>query len=58
MRIFSWTARRAGGHITISGKDSGGASVKIAGVGRIAPRGDRIFATDRDGDEHELVVIA
>lgn len=57
MRIFNWSARRAGGRITVSGKDSGGSAAKIVGVDRIEPRGNRVFAIDRDGDEHELVLL-
>lgn len=56
MRIFSWKARRAGGRITITGTDSAGAGAKIVGVDVIAPRRDRVFAIDKDGEEHELVL--
>lgn len=56
MRLFDWKARRAGGRITISGKDSGGASAKIVGVEAITSRSGRVFATDKDGEEHDLVL--
>jgi len=57
MRIFSWKARRAGGRITITGEDNGGARAKIVGVDVISPHGNRVFATDKNGEEHELVLI-
>lgn len=56
MRIFNWTARRAGGRITATGQDSGGASAKIVGIDKLYPRSGRIFAIDKDGEEHELVL--
>jgi hypothetical protein len=56
MRMFSWKARRAGGRITITGKDSGGETAKIVGVDRIEPINGRIMATDKLGDQHELVL--
>lgn len=56
MRIFNWKARRVGDAITVIGKDSGGAAVKVAGITKIEPRANRIFATDRHGNEHEMVL--
>jgi hypothetical protein len=54
MHLFDWKAKRAGGRITIYGKDSGGDRAKIVGVDKIEPLGSRIIATDKHGDEHDL----
>jgi len=50
-RIRHW---RAGGRITVTGKGEGGDSTKIVGVDVIEPRGGRIIAKDKDGEEHQL----
>lgn len=55
MLLYDWKARRAGGRITITGKAPGGDAAKIVGVDVIEPRGSRVFAVDRNGDEHELI---
>lgn len=36
--IYNWKARRAGGRITIVGKDEFGGDMKIVGVDYIEPR--------------------
>jgi len=55
MRLTGWKARRAGGRITVTGKDEEGESAKIVGVDYIEPRGRMIVAVDKDGEEHILV---
>jgi hypothetical protein len=37
MKLLDWTARRAGGRITVTGKDEGGKDAKIVGVDTIEP---------------------
>jgi hypothetical protein len=55
--LRSWEAKRAGGRITINGKDATtGNAVKIVGVNAIEPVDGRIIATDVRGEEHELLV--
>lgn len=61
MKLSNWKARRAGGRITVHGKDERGADAKIVGVDVIEPRTTgtfsrrtRIVAIDKDGTEHEL----
>lgn len=56
MRVFDWKARRVGAAITISGKDSGGDAVKLAGVRSIEPRGEGVVAIDGNGEAHNLVL--
>ena len=56
MHLFNWKARRAGGRITVTGKDSGGDAAKIVGVDVIEPRNGRIIAKDKTGEEHLLVL--
>jgi hypothetical protein len=61
MKLFDWTARRAGGRITVTGKDEQGQDAKIVGVDTIEPHyGGRecVQATDRDGVTHELALPA
>lgn len=58
--LRNWTAKRAGGRITVYGEDDSGVSTKIVGVDRIEPRdmGGRIavIATDKNNTIHELLV--
>lgn len=54
MHLFDWKAKRAGGRITIYGKDKDRQPAKIVGVDKIEPLGSRIIATDKHGDEHDL----
>jgi hypothetical protein len=56
MKLHDWNAKRAGGRITAYGKDELGGSSKIVGIDKIEPREGRVFATDKDGREHELVL--
>jgi hypothetical protein len=58
--LRNWTAKRAGGRITVYGEDDSGASTKVVGVDRIevlhfADRSS-VIATDKDGQRHELLV--
>lgn len=60
MKLSNWKARRAGGRITVYGKDEKGADAKIVGVDVIEPRKagfmrTTIVAVDLHGTEHELV---
>lgn len=55
MRITNWKARRAGGRITVTGS-AGGGPVKIVGVDVIEPRGGQVIATDKNGENHTLVI--
>jgi hypothetical protein len=54
MHLFEWKAKRAGGRITVYGRDKDRQPAKIVGVDKIEPRGSRIIATDKAGDEHDL----
>ncbi len=53
-RITAWKARRAGGRITIVGKDEAGDPIKIVGVDTIEAAQPHPLATDRNGDRFEL----
>jgi hypothetical protein len=53
--VTNWNARRAGGRITITGKDVNGEEIKVVGVDVIKPEGDKIVATARDGRKWELI---
>lgn len=59
MHLTDWKARRAGGRITVNGKDEQGKPAKIVGVDVIEPRTLNgvagIYATDKSGDVHRLV---
>lgn len=54
--LTNWSARRAGGRITIRGIDSEtGADVKIVGVEKIeSVSGGKPIAIDKNGDRYEL----
>lgn len=56
--IRNWTAKRAGGRITINGMDEGGAPLKVVGVDYIKPDGPvqapYIVAVDKDGNRWRL----
>ena len=59
--IFDWTAKRAGGRITIYGKElePGLAprkelEVRIPNVDKISPKGQIIVAIDKNGFEYRL----
>lgn len=62
MHLNNWKARRAGGRITVNEVDADGnyvngadgKPIKIVGVDVIQPRGGKIIATDKDGNEHTL----
>lgn len=57
-KLKNWTAKRAGGRITIVGSDvETGTSVKIVGVDQIAAgkNGKPPVAVDRNGERYELV---
>lgn len=55
--LKDWKARRAGGRITVNGKNAdNGLAQKIVGVDVIEPRDGKIIATDKDGQEHELAI--
>lgn len=50
-RLYSWSAKRAGGRITVTHSCG-----KIANIDTIAPEGGRVVATDKDGRQFELHV--
>lgn len=58
-KLKNWTARRAGGRITITGQDAEtGAEVKVTNVDTIdgpPEPGDATIATDKDGERYNLV---
>jgi hypothetical protein len=58
VKIYSWTARRAGGAITVSGKRKDGNAVKLVGVETITTaetdEGEITVAVMPDGVKHEL----
>lgn len=56
MHLNNWKARRAGGRITVYGKDADGNDAKIVGVDKIEPVKGTIIATDKNGTEHMLAV--
>lgn len=54
LKLTNWTAKRAGGRITITGLDPTGKEVKVVGVDTIkagdsAGMGTPPVATDKDG---------
>jgi len=53
--IRSWSAKRAGGRITITGKDAGGDDVKIVGVDKIEAATPYPIAVDQHGDRYSLL---
>jgi hypothetical protein len=55
-RIWFWKARRAGGRITINGRDEAGSPVKLANVDAIEAGIPFPIATHKDGECFELVV--
>lgn len=55
--IKNWQARRAGGRITIYGKNEQGGEMKIVGVDQIkgpGPAGGLPIATDKNGTDYAL----
>ncbi len=62
MKLTKWTAKRAGGRITITGQDAEGHPRKIVGVDTIGPQSGgfgaaattKVIAVDRHGERHEL----
>lgn len=59
MKLIDWTARRAGGRITVTGTDETGKAAKIVGVDSIEPHyGGRqcVQAKDLNGEVHELAL--
>lgn len=61
MKLTDWTARRAGGRITVTGTGENGQPAKIVGVDTIEPHfGGRpcVQAKDRNNVVHELALPA
>lgn len=61
MRLTNWTARRAGGRITVTGTNEEGKDAKIVGVDKIVldPDGEckhAVFAVDKTGAVHILAL--
>lgn len=52
--LTDWRARRAGGRITVTGKEADGSAGKIVGVDAIWPQGGEIVAIDKHGTVHAL----
>ena len=53
--IHSWRAKRAGGRITIYGKDQAGADVRVPNVDVIECGDLTPIATDKNGDKYSLL---
>lgn len=54
--LKNWKAKRAGGRITIYGTNaSTGFKTKIVGVDAIEPINGKILATDKHGEQFELL---
>lgn len=58
LKIYNWTAKRAGAFITINGYDEDGRPCKRTRVTSIVGEGGRILATQEFGVPTELVPIA
>lgn len=57
-RLKNWTAKRAGGRITIDGVDAEtGKPVKVAGVDTIDPSETNPIAAHKDGEHFELLPV-
>lgn len=50
VRLTDWKAKRAGGRITITGKDEEGEDIKVVGVDTIEASRPHPVATDLNGD--------
>jgi len=50
-RLYSWSAKRAGGRITVTHSCG-----KIANIDTITPRDGKVVAVDKDGREFDLHV--
>jgi hypothetical protein len=57
IKLINWTARRAGGRITINGVNAAdGQPLKVVGVDKITPSKEMgCIATRQDGTEFALV---
>jgi hypothetical protein len=57
-KLKNWTAKRAGGRITIDGVDAEtGKPVKVAGVDTIDPSSTNPIAAHKDGEHFELLPL-
>jgi len=56
-RLFKWTAKRAGGHITIYAKDEHGQDRRVPHVDRIEAVDNGVRATDKDGKQYALMPL-
>lgn len=56
MRLFGWSVKAMKTGFTANGVDHDGATAKITGIVSLEPRGRQVFATDKKGEEHELVL--
>lgn len=54
--LKNWTAKRAGGRITIYGKDEAGAETKVVGVDSITADSRGVIALVKDGERVLLAV--
>lgn len=52
IKLANWTAKRAGGRITILH-----ATGKVPHVDKIIPLKGKVIAVDKDGKEYELVIV-
>jgi len=52
--ITNWTAKRAGGRITIYGVKSDGRPLRVVGVDKIEAGSPHPVATDKDGTQYLL----
>ena len=55
-KLNGWTAKRAGGRITINAVDAEGKAINVLGVDKITggANGVPTIATDKNGDRYEL----
>lgn len=54
--LKNWTAKRAGGRITVYGFDESGKGVKVVGVDCIVGNSGHCIATDKTGENVKLII--
>lgn len=52
--LKDWSAKRAGGRITVTGKDETGQITKVVGVDTIEAQGVGTVATHKSGEQYLL----
>ncbi len=56
-RLFNWTAKRAGGRITIYAKAADGVDRRVPNVDKIEATDNGTTATDKDGKLYALMPL-